>query len=249
MIEQTLRSIGLDSREVTIYLKLLETGSTKAVELAKELSMPKTNVIETLYSLEKRGIVSKTREKNAFIFHPEDPEILLLNVDKKVEELQASKEELKKALPLIKAKKEKNSAPTVKYFEGKEGLLQLYEDTLKSKTEIYAYGSSEDEMQCLSGYFPEYWNKRKKANIPLIGLMPDTEFNKKHSSNTDKEHIRTTYLYPQEYRTPLEIDVYDNKVVLMSFKEMFGVMIESNIIADAMRNILKLAKDGIVKKQ
>lgn len=244
MIKDILLKIGLSDREAEIYLRLSEYGSLRASQLAKDLKLPKTTIIESLYLLEEKGLVSRIKQKNSFIFNAEDPEILLLQLDKKEKEVQANKVLLTKALPAFRTIKSDKNIPKVRYFEGREGIIQLYEDSLRSKSDIYAYGSSEDELRYLPHYFPEYWDRRVKAGVSLTALMPDTDRNKEHSQDTDTAHLRKTYLFPEEYRTPLEIDVYDNKVVLMSFKEWFGVMIESEAIASAMRNLLKLARDG-----
>jgi sugar-specific transcriptional regulator TrmB len=244
MIKDILLKFGLSDREAEIYLRLSEYGSLRASQLAKDLKLPKTTVIEALYLLEEKGLVSRIKQKNSFIFTAEDPEILLLQLDKKEQEIQANKALLIKALPAFRTIKSDKNIPKVRYFEGREGIIQLYEDSLRSKSGIYAYGSSEDELRYLPEYFPEYWNRRVRAGIPITTLMPDTDRNKKHSQDTDAVHLRKSYLFPEAYRTPLEIDVYDNKVVLMSFKEWFGVMIESAVIASAMSNLLKLARDG-----
>lgn len=245
MVIDVLLSLGFSQREVNVYLSLNSRGSARASDLAKELQTPKTTIIEALYALEEKGLVSKTPQKNSYIFHAEDPDILIQNIERKELKLQETKKRLKKVLPQLKTLKKNINLPEVRYFQGKEGIIQLYEDTLKSKSRIYAYGSSEDEMKYLEGYFPGYWDKRVKAKVSLTALMPATEYNQKFSQKTDNIHLRDTKLFPKEYRSPLEIDVYDDKVVLMSFQEMIGVMIRSQVIANAMRNILKMVREGI----
>jgi len=246
-MKNVLVQLGIPDREAEIYLRLIEYGSLRASQLAEALNTPKTTVIESLYFLEEKGLVSRVRRKNSFIFSAEDPEILQVQLEKREKELQTQKELLKQALPALRTVRTTNNIPKVKYFEGVDGIIRLYEDTLRAKGEIFAYGSSEDEVQYLPDYFPQYWDKRVAASIPMTTLMPDTAFNKQHSQKTDTAHLRKSYLFPQKYRTPLEVDVFDDKVVLMSFKDWFGVMIESDVVADAMRNLLKLARAGAEK--
>lgn len=48
-----------------------------------------------------------------------------------------------------------------------------------------------------------------------------------------------------EYTAPVEIDIYGDKIALMSFgKELIGVIIESPQIARALKEIFLLAKRG-----
>lgn len=242
MIKDILLKIGLSDREAEIYLHLSEYGSLRASQLARDLKLPKTTIIESLYLLEEKGLVSRIKQKNSFIFSAEDPEILLLHLDQKEKEIRTNRALLVKALPSFRTIKSDKNIPKVRYFEGHDGIIQLYEDSLRSKSDIHAYGSSEDELHYLPDYFPTYWERRVQAGVPITTLMPDTAINRQHSEKTDATHLRKTYLFPEKFRTPLEIDVYDNKVILMSFKEWFGVMIESEVIASAMSNLLKLAR-------
>lgn len=241
--------LGLNEREIKVYLTLFELTKSKAGMLAKILHLPKSSVIDTLYSLEAKGLVSKSTSKNSLIFIAESPEILLNHLEREKQQLEQKEKELKKVLPLILATSKKTKLPQIKYFEGQEGLIQLYEDTLTSKSRIYAYGSFDVEAEGLPGYFPEYYERRAKAGINLTGLIPDTELNRKVSKQTDKSQLRTTYLYPSKYSSPLEIDIYDDKVIFLSFTEQFGVQIESEIVAQAMRNIFHLARLSLGKGQ
>ncbi len=247
MLENLLFELGLDEKEVIIFLKINELGSTKASDIAREVELPKTTVIEKLYSLENRGLVSKTKDKNSFTFRPEDPEILLLELVRKEKAIEQLKKGVNQAVLELKSKRKQVKLPKVKYFEGKEGLKQLYEDTLNSETEIVAYGNFEAEIDYLGDYIWDYWEKRSKLGIELIGLIPDNRTNRQMAVETNRRHLRTTFAYDSKYATPLEIDVYDDKVIFVSFKEAFGVMVESEVIAGAMRNLLALARKSSEK--
>ena len=58
----------------------------------------------------------------------------------------------------------------------------------------------------------------------------------------DKAEMRETALVPPDkyYFSP-EINVYDNKVMIASWREKLGIIIESSEIADAMKKIYELA--------
>ncbi len=198
-------------------------------------------MLDKLYALEQRGLVSKIKQANTFIFHPEDPEILLLSLVRQEQTIKNLKSKVSEAILELKTKQTKVNLPKVKYFEGKDGLIQLYEDTLKSKnTTIYGYGNFGAELKFLKGYVQDYWQKRAQAGIKLIGLIPKDEINQKMAKETNDQHLRTTYFYDPKYAVPLEIDVYDNKVIFVSFEESFGVMTESEVISKALRNLLAL---------
>ena len=69
----------------------------------------------------------------------------------------------------------------------------------------------------------------------------------------NKEEMRTAVLVPKDkYCFSPEINIYDNKVMIASWREKLGIIIESEEIADAMKKIYELAWLGaksIGKKQ
>lgn len=58
----------------------------------------------------------------------------------------------------------------------------------------------------------------------------------------NKEEMRTAFLIPEEkFRFSPEINIYDNKVMIASWREKLGIIIESAEIADAMKKIYELS--------
>jgi hypothetical protein len=58
----------------------------------------------------------------------------------------------------------------------------------------------------------------------------------------DKEEARESALVPiDKYYFSPEINIYDNKVMIASWKEKLGIIIESREIAEAMKTVFELA--------
>jgi len=242
MFDKIFNLLNLDSKDREIYLCLYGLGTQKASSLARELDQPKTNVLERLYKLQEAGLISRLEKGNTFYFQAENPEILGYKLRQKELEISNARAQMETILADLTIKKSKKNLPKVRYFEGKDGIIQIYEDTLSSKTEILAMGNFKAEMDYLKDYTEQYWQSRAKKGIKLTGLLPDDEINKKMSARTNQQHLRTSYFYPAKYSTPLEIDVYDDKVAFISFQEEFGALVESKIISQAIRNLLLLAR-------
>ena len=56
-----------------------------------------------------------------------------------------------------------------------------------------------------------------------------------------EEKREIAFVPPDKYYFSPEINIYDNKVMIASWKEKLGVIIESVEIADAMKKIYELA--------
>lgn len=243
-MEEILKNIGFKEKEISVYVQLNKWSQARAVNLSVELNFPKSTVIEILYKLEKRGFVSKLRRGNYFIFHAESPEKVISALDGKILELNALKKKADEVVKQLITQRKNPNIPNVRYFNGIEGIKALYEDTLTSQGSIFAYGNFEAETDYIKSFSEDYWGRRSNAKIHLIGLIPDTKVNREMSLRTNKKHLRVTYLYDKKYMTPLEIDVYDDKIAIMSFKESFGILIKSKIISEALKNIINMAKEG-----
>jgi len=52
-----------------------------------------------------------------------------------------------------------------------------------------------------------------------------------------------------KFNIDIEIDIFDNKVIIASWKENLAIIIESQKIADAQKKIFELAWEGAGKYQ
>ena len=131
--------------------------------------------------------------------------------------------------------------PKVRFYEGTEGVEQVYEDTLTSHETIRAYANVNEMHAALPDYFPKYYKRRTNKGIHIRAIVPSNEAGKERAGK-DKEEARESALVPEDkvYFSP-EINIYDNKVMIASWKEKLGIIIESKEIADAMKTIYELA--------
>jgi len=134
-----------------------------------------------------------------------------------------------------------STKPKVSYYEGKEGLIKVYDDTLTSSETIRSFACYDMMRGEFSDYFKTYYERRSKNRIPIRCIHPDTPLDAKEAKR-DKEEWRESRLLPHKthYFTP-EIQVYDNKLSIVSWKEILGIVIESPEIYDSFKAIFELA--------
>jgi sugar-specific transcriptional regulator TrmB len=245
MLEKIFFKLGLSPKDLQIYLRLATTGTNKASEIALELELPKTTVLESLYKLEKEGLVSKITKGNKFIFSAQDPEMLKMKIKNQLEELNEIQQNIDQAIFTIKQKQNKKKLPKVKFFQGRNGIIQIYEQTLQSIGRIYAYGDFNSAKNYLKEYLEEYWKKRTAKRINLTAFIPDSLVNRQISKNTDNSYLRTSYFYPARFQSSVEINVYQDTVTFVSFEEEIAVSIESRSIANSITNLLDTLKEKL----
>ncbi|MDE2079677.1 MAG: hypothetical protein KGI73_04840, partial [Patescibacteria group bacterium] len=131
--------------------------------------------------------------------------------------------------------------PQVKFYEGTDGLKSVYEDTLTAHEPIRAYAAIEYMHEALGSYFPTYYKRRASKGISIKAIFPNTSLSQERVSH-NKEELRETALVPiEKFGFYPEINIYDNKVMIASWREKLGIIIESAEIADAMKKIFELA--------
>ncbi len=247
-LEEKLISYGLSQKEARVYLTLLEMGTALVTDVAKKANMNRSTSYVILESLAKNGLVSITERRNIRLYTPAPPERIILNLEnnaKKYIELISS---MKSVLPELKSMHSGSGPkPKIQFFEGTEGIKTAYEDTLTSKETIRAFASIESMHTTLPGFFPDYYKRRAEKDIKIRSIFPDTPEAKERVKN-NKEEKREAILVPKEkYSFTPEINIYDNKIVFMSLKERFALVIESEELADALKKSFELAWLGAKK--
>ncbi len=234
-LNETLAQFGLINKEDDVYLACLELGQAGVSEIAIKANIKRTTTYDVLANLIKKGLIGQTIKGKKRLFYAEKPEKL----NKLLEEKQNNLAEI---MPILKSLH--NTAgvkPKIRYYEGKEGLKEVYRDTLNYKGELLAFVTENIIKKLGQDFADEYIKKRKKAQITVKVIAPDLEELINYKKQ-DKKYIKETRLVPaNKFPFTIEMNIYGNKLAFMSFAEEMGLIVESNEIADNMRSLFKLA--------
>lgn len=240
-MEDKLKSVGLSENEAKIYLALLELGKGTVSEITRKANLNRTTGYDVLDGLVNKGLasVSGNRPKQEYI--AESPDKIETLLRSEISESETHLKEIKNTIPELKSMHNVAGRPKVRFYEGTSGLVEVYEDTLTSHETIRAYATVDDMHRALPKYFQEYYKRRAGIGIAIKAIIPATEIGKERASK-DKEEMRETALIPPDkyYFSP-EINIYDDKVMIASWREKLGIIIQSAEIADAMKKIHDLA--------
>lgn len=236
-----ITQFGLNPKQASVYLALLELGASTVIEVAKKTGILRTTVYDEILELEKKGLIAQTKKGKKRLFLAAEPE----NLKKILDEKKARLEELMPALKSLV-----NTAgvkPVIRYYEGTEGIKEVYRDTLKYKGELIGFVTENIINKLGQEFADEYKSKRVKSDIRVRVIGPDTEEIKEYKKS-DQKDLKETRLVPKDqFPFSIEMNIYGNKLAFMSFSEQLGLIVESNEIADNMRHLFKLAWLGAEK--
>jgi sugar-specific transcriptional regulator TrmB len=248
-IEKQLKIVGLSDNEVSIYLALLELGKGTVSEISRKATLNRTTGYDVLNRLTTKRLISISGKEPKQEYVAESPDQLERFIVEELERKQNELNEARKIIPELKSIHNVLNRPKIRFYEGKEGLEQVYEDTLSSRGEILAYASVEDIQPTLPHYFPHYYKRRTKKGITIRAIFPESPDARERAS-LDKEEMRTSVIVPSEtFGFHPEINIYDNKIMIASWREKLGITIESSEIADAMKKIFELAWIGAKQEE
>ena len=240
-LKKSLEYIGFSKKEVMVYLALLELGKGTVTQISRRAGINRPTGYHVLASLEAKELVRISGKEPKQEYIAESPDQIEKILKNKIEDDHAFINEAKKIIPELKSMHNVTGRPRVYFYEGTDGLKRVYEDTLTSHEPIRAYATYDDMQSALPGYFPEYFYRRAKKGISIRAIFPYTKAGL-DLSKYDKEQLRETAIVPSDkFLFSPEINIYDNKIMIASWKEKLGIIIESSEIADAMKKAYELA--------
>jgi sugar-specific transcriptional regulator TrmB len=253
MIKDLLKQLDFSDKEIQIYLALLEIGSTKPSVLAKKTGLNRTTVYDICDLLMQKGLVSKYKKGAGTFFNALDPKQLLNYLDREKEErvkaIERQKNKVAELLPQLVSMQNIYGAtkPRVQFFEGEKGMREAYEDTLTSKEIILAYANPQTMHEGLPEFFPEYYIRRAEKKIFIKAIVPRNEMSLERTRKNQEEMRDTRFLPEGKMTFSPEVNIYNNKMLIASWKEKIAIIIESKELADLQKMTFNLLWDTLPK--
>ncbi len=238
-----IRSLGFTESETKIYLFSLEMGASSVQDLAKKAKVSRVTTYTAIESLTKHGLMSSVEKGKKTLYAAESPERLISFVHNRLKEMENTLREIQSSISELKLV-QRGDRPTVKLFEGKEGLKAVHDDILKTNPDKILEINNIDAMLSLfcKDDFIVYQNELDKQKIisEIIAIYSQPV--------EPRTHANVLHLNGKSHRFYGNITIYNNKVALSSFqKKNISVLIESDIIAQTMRDLFRLAFEGAEK--
>jgi sugar-specific transcriptional regulator TrmB len=240
-LKNSLKELGFPEKEANVYLAILELGKGTVSQISRKADINRTTGYDILDSLVNKGLVSVSGKEPKQEFVAESPDKLKMFLEEQVARMKTHADRAEQLIPKLQSIHNIGDRPRVRFYEGLEGLKEVYEDTLTAHEPIRAYATFDDMHRTLPHYFPEYYRRRAEKGISIRGIIPDTEAARDRVQRNREETRQTALVPADKYYFSPEIDVYDDKIMIASWREKLGIIIESKEIADAMKKIYELA--------
>ena len=124
-LELELRKLGLNEKEVKVYLAGLELGPNSVQNIAKRAGLTRPTTYEIIKSLERKGLFTEGKEKKKRFFVAQSPERILGLLRTQKREIEEKEREFIRIIASLESKYSKEGE--IKVFKGRGGLKALEE--------------------------------------------------------------------------------------------------------------------------
>ena len=241
MLTEQLKKLGFNEGEAKVYLATLELGETSVARIAQKAKLERTTVYGFLENLKKRGLISISKRKNKTVYSAENPKKLKREIEEKGKSIEAILPELLSITNAIDKK------PTVKFFDSREGIYDIYRDTL-------LYGGEKIQMWMSSPWYDDekfwrdiYMPERIEKKILIKAIVPKTdeaiEFVKE-----DRISLRETRM-TDSHNITADIVLYGKRnIAIISYKDMTGLVLESDSLFQTLQTIFEAHWNALSSK-
>ncbi len=240
MLKDILQDIGLNTNEAKTYLACLKLGTQDIKTISKETKLSVYDTRLVLSSLANHGFISKFYKGKDF-FTAEQPSMISKLLENSKVNLEEKIKIFKKMIPQFQSYMSPTfTKPEISFYEGSEGIIASYEDTLTSKTDILSITSINTTKDFLPIYLSKYTEKRKTAGIFMKAILADSK-DAREFKRRDKNELRTSRIISNKLlEFNIEMNIYDDKVSYFCTKENLSIIVKSKIISNNMRNVFDL---------
>lgn len=239
MLEPILKAAGLDQKEAQIYEEIVRSGKTTVASLLGKTPVKRGDLYNVLRRLEARKLIYPVPEIKKLTYAAADPEAIERAVRANERAVDEAKERLSSLYSLYNLGMGK---PGVRFAQGIEGVKEFFNDTLNARTEIVGYADVDGWMNHLEKYAIWYAAERRRRKIWERVIIPDTTIARRYLSTYNKEVTDIRFVPHEKFKFFLEMNIYDNKVLYVTFREPFiSILVEDQAIADTERAIFELS--------
>jgi len=241
-MKSELQELGLNEKEVKVFLYLIEYGVSAASEISKHIWIPKSTINFLADNLWKRGILKKSfRRKTGY--YEADISSFESNI---LSDLEKKQTLLYQLVPELR-EKNKNiiSKPKISFFDGVEACKNEYLKLLKVQDKVfYEFGAHRDLAEAFwDDFMSDFIHQRVKKKVFCDSIWSSWEV-ENALQKLDEEHYRRLKIFDNDIgNITSSISIYDDSVMILNlWSSCTWVCIENREFAETMKTIFLISQ-------
>ncbi len=242
-----LMHFGLSDKEAKVYTSALELGPSPVQVISRKAGVNRATTYVQIASLTGRGLMSSYEQGKKRFFVAEAPDRLAALYEDELQHLRDKERILKDILPELKRLRPSEGIPAVRLFEGHEGLETVRQELLQSGVKVFSEFIGQDYY---TRAVPEASKRKQFERVKAAGIRGRIIISIKDSASMKRPegttHLMRRAVSADVYDAPGEIAVFDNKVVMLSYRgDPVAIQIESPELAKVVLALFNLAWEKV----
>lgn len=245
-IQHNLEGLGLAKKEAAVYMAVLQLGQASVQTIARKAGIVRPTAYVILDSLIQKGLTKKGLVGKKTVFIASSPEELDILIRNKETEAKEQREKLQQLLPELRALFAlSDERPSIRLFEGKEGLKNLQREFVEASNEPMVGMDAEDMMDELFPRHSEEFHKqirqiRLQAGISSRNIYTSSKGPRVTKKDDAANLLESRFMPPDVLPISASFAVHGSLLSIVSFRnKIIGVLIEHPDIANSFRAIFE----------
>lgn len=233
-VEQ-LTNLGLTQGEAKVYLAMIHTGPSSVGKIVKISGISQSKVYNVLERLILKGLASYNLQGRIKHFQSLEPARLHEYIQKKEDEVKRQKEDIIQIINNLSKNIYATKRSTSEIFIGERSLRSAYmtllSDAKKGDVLRYFYPYP-DAHENASPFYSRFYKYQKSKRLIERGIV-NLEFK---NSQHFKEIPKDVKLRHVDFPLPGTIDILVDKILIVDWQTITGILITSSEIASIFVN-------------
>ncbi len=234
VIKVFLKGQGLNDKDISVYLDIYIHGQSLASTISARTMIDRTTVYSVLKRLLNSGVVVQARVNAANVYLAVSPEVFIDKVDRDFEALNLRrKSAMLFVKEMAKIKKEAFLKPKVRVFEGDEGIVRLYNETLEKGSEQKSFLTIKRIPPSLQDFLKRRFIQEKiKKGVFSKVILANTSLAENYAALDRRSNRESRIVKSHPFDLHSEIVLFGkSEVAIIDFhKQVFGIVIESGTL-------------------
>ena len=233
-VEQ-LTSLGLTQGEAKVFLAMIQIGPSRVGKIVEKSGVSQSKIYNVLDRLVLKGLASYNIQDNIKHFQSLEPSRLHEYIQKKEDEIKSQKEGITQLVNDLTKNIYATRRSTSEIFVGERSLRSAYmtllSDAKKGDILRYFYPYP-DAHENASPFYSRFYKYQKSKGIVERGILTIDFKNSEHFMEIPKD-VKLRYV---DFPLPGTIDMLMNKLLIVDWKTITGILITSSEIASIFIN-------------
>lgn len=240
-LTNSLLQLGCNEKHVKFYRANLELGMATLLDVAKKARLQRSTAYLIASELVAMGLIDEDHKTYKKLFTAAEPDYILQKLEAKYRQIGRNNIALKEALPELRAAHQTTTIrPRVRTFEGRAGLVAVWNDILAERQEILLWTNQKTERLVFGENTHDVFIKERMAKKIPTRVLAVNNSEGVALQSADSQYMRQTKLLLDGTSFTSETYIYGNKVAILDMnKDIFGIITESEQIASSQRAIFE----------